>query len=142
MYGIINNITDDEMAADETLKKSLVYDFENNCFLMADGSPVLSEDENTLINQWLEWLIRTEPAKYSMFSANFGVDTDSIIGGKITKKALQIGMIEDSIRANLDKCPVISDITNFQAVQEIDKLKIYFEVITTSGSRKGVDLAV
>lgn len=142
MYGIVNNQIDVETTADETLKKSLVYDFENNCFLMADGSPVLAEDENTLINQWLEWLIRTVPAKYSMFSANFGVDTDSIIGGKITNKALQIGMIEDGIRANLDQCPVISDITNFQAVQEMDKLKIYFEVITTNGSRKGVDLAV
>ena len=142
MYGIVNNKTDVETTADETLKKSLVYDFENSCFLLADGSPVIAEDENTLLNQWLEWLIRTVPAKYSMFSANFGVDTDSIIGGKITSKALQIGMIEDSIRANLDQCPVISDITNFQAVQEMDKLKIYFEVITSNGSRKGVDLAV
>ena len=141
MYRIINDNIAEPQADTVTLKKSLLFDFESNKFLIEDGSPVLSDDENTLINQWLEWLIRTAPAKYQMHSASWGVDTDTVIGGKITDKMLQIGKIEDSIRANLYSCPVILDVTNFKAVQNENELVIYFEITTQSG-RKGVELAI
>lgn len=141
MYRIVNDNIAEPQADTAVLKKSLLFDFENNKFLIEDGSPVLSDDENTLINQWLEWLIRTAPAKYQMHSASWGVDTDTVIGGKITDKMLQIGKIEDSIRANLYSCPVILDITNFKAAQNENELQIYFEIATQSG-RKGVELTV
>lgn len=141
MYEIVNK-ADAEEQEREYLKKSLLFDFEAGCFQLVEGSPVLSEDENTLINQWLQWLIKTVPAKYKMFSNGFGVDTDSIVGGRLMERAVEIGMIESGIRENLDKCPVISDITGFTATQSSNELKIYFEIITVSGGRKGVDLVI
>lgn len=146
MYPIINSYETenqiDTQSENDFLKKSLIFDFGKNRIVMEAGSPLLSQEQNLLINQWLEWLIRTVPTKYKMYSNEFGVDTDSIIGGKMKDRALQIGMIEESIRNNIYKCPVISEITNFQTTQTNTELKIYFEIITNTGERKGVELAV
>lgn len=140
MFEIVNK-AEQEIEQENSLKKSILYDFVNRKFILESGNLILSENENELINQWLEWLIRTVPQKYNMFPNEFGVNTDSIIGGKLSNKALQISNIETAIRQNLVYCPVIADITNLQLKQENNSLIVYFEIITKNNEGKGVELS-
>lgn len=95
------------------------------------------------VKQWLELMCRTLPERHPVyFETGFGIETDKIIGYKALPKGFIYSEIQRQIRENVVLSRCISNIINFSAAAENDRLNIYFTAILYTGEGVTVDVNV
>ena len=84
------------------------------------------------IKMWIYLALNTPRYRYSIFTWNYGSDTDELIGKPYTKEATQ-SEIERMTEECILQCPYITEISNIETEFAGSKLTIYLTVQTDYG---------
>lgn len=104
--------------------KTYKLDFENNAIAgLADGLAA--------IKQAVALILATERAKFEIYSWDYGVELQELIGSPLA--AFAIAKAEQNIREALLQDDRISEVKNFVDIREKDKVKLSFTVVTDFG---------
>lgn len=63
---------------------ALVFDWDENHFVMEDGSPVMVT-KTEAAKEWINLVVRTRQGRYPIYAVDFGGDAMDIIGKKLPK---------------------------------------------------------
>lgn len=121
--------TTDTVTKTEEVGRSLVFDYDTNTFLVADGI-VQETDRVQATKQWIELFIRTEKDKYKIYSANFGTDLSDLVGYRLPR-GYQVSEIMRRVNDGiLNGCKSVQAVRNWKFTKD----GFYFTVIMTDGT--------
>ena len=112
----------------DNLGRSLKFDYETNSFVIINGKNV-EPSKIDAIKQWIELYIRTEINKYVIYTDEFGVDLNGLVGYRLPR-GLQVAEIMRRINNGiLSKCPNVTKVSDWN----FDKGHFTFTVTTNTG---------
>lgn len=121
--------TTDTVTKTEEVGRSLVFNYDTNRFLVADGI-VQETDRVQATKQWIELFIRTEKDKYKIYSANFGTDLSDLVGYRLPR-GYQVSEIMRRVNDGiLNGCKSVQAVRNWKFTKD----GFYFTVIMTDGT--------
>ena len=114
--------------ATNEIGRSLKFDYETREFVFIDGKNV-EPSKIDAIKQWIELYIRTEINKYVIYTENFGVDLNDLVGYRLPR-GYQVSEIMRRINTGiLTQCPNVVRVSDWN----FDKGTFSFTVTTNTG---------
>lgn len=111
------------------LKRSFLFDFDTNTFVIKDGKVSEIEYKNGVL-QWVKTFLATTLNKHLIYEGtNFGISVKEYIGLKKSNLGLIRSELERQITENITINPAITGINNFECWNEADVLKVKFTVL-------------
>lgn len=95
----------------DELGRALVFDWDENHFVMEDGSPVMVT-KTEAAKEWLNLVVRTRQGRYPIYAPDFGGDAMDIIGKKIPK-GYTISEFKRKMTESIQYNPGIDDVEGF-----------------------------
>ena len=108
--------------------RSLKFDYKTNEFVVVSGK-IIEPTKVEAIKQWVELYIRTEVKKYVIYTDEFGVNLNGLVGYRLPR-GLQVAEIMRRINSGiLNKCPNVVKVSEWN----FDKGHFTFTVTTNTG---------
>lgn len=120
--------TASKTAGQNKVGRSPRFNYKTKRFEFVDGKNV----ENTqilAIEQWIEFFIRTEVDKFAIYSSEFGVNLNKLIGYRLPRSFIVSEIKRRITEGILNKVPCIVSVDNWR----FDKGTFYFTVTTNTG---------
>lgn len=114
----------------EEVGRNLVFDWDENHFVMEDGSPVMVTKVDA-VKEWLTLVVRTRQSRYPIYPVDFGGDAMDIIGKKIPK-GYNLSEFKRKMLESIEYLPGIDDAEGFN----YDGEKIRFTVLLADGTEE------
>jgi hypothetical protein len=127
------------------LGRTVVLDFNTGEVVMNGRSPMEVRGESNL-RVWIEKCLRTHEGAHPIHPEGYGMEVplNSYLG--VTASQIEVGEVEDAVRAALIYHPAIDDIENFEMVIDDDAADAYaeitFNVIRDDGTREDFDMTL
>ena len=121
--------------AEKTIKRSFIFDYESNAFVLVDGALVETRPIEA-VQQWFELLVRTALDRYDIYrDTGFGTTLANYIG----YRSLPFGFVESELEreiseAALELNPAVADIRDFTVVREARGLLVSLTVVLHDGN--------
>ena len=94
---------------DSAVGTAFLFDWEKNCFAMADGSPVELTGEKA-VRAWLQLVVRTAAGRLRIYPADFGARAQDLVGRKIPQGA-GLSELRRQIADSARHLPVIQEVS-------------------------------
>lgn len=120
--------TASKTAVQNKVGRSPHFNYKTKRFEFVDGKNI----ENTqilAIEQWIELFIRTEVDKFAIYSSEFGVNLNKLIGYRLPRSFVVSEIKRRITEGILNKVPCIVSVDNWR----FDKGTFYFTVTTNTG---------
>ncbi|WP_268623895.1 DUF2634 domain-containing protein [Paenibacillus alvei] len=126
------DVADDiELESELPICKEYAFDFETGEFLLHNGKQYIVEEQEAVLIK-VRKVLMTERYLYDMYSFDYGVDYESLIGSSFSKQATN-AEAERYTREALEVLPWVTGISDFEAALIKDKLHISFALETVYG---------
>lgn len=109
---------------------ALVFDWNENHFVMEDGSPVMVR-KTEAAKEWLNLVVRTRQGRYPIYAADFGGDAMDIVGKKIPK-GFSLSEFKRKMIETIAYNPGIDDVEGFTYDGEV----IRFTCLLADGTKE------
>lgn len=125
----LNSILPDAQATTTTdIGRSMKFDYANKKFVFVDGANV-EPGKIEAIEQWIHLFILTRIKAYRVYTDDFGVDTDNLLGWRLPR-SIAVSEIKRMITEGIYKyCPAVVQVYNWT----FDKGTFAFNVKTDTG---------
>lgn len=122
--------------------RSFYFDYKTGQFMVVDGK-VVETNEQEMVQQWIELLLRTKLDKYAVYKGTrFGNNAHKIIG----LKSLPAGFIESEFKREIIEAvelnPLIDSVGEFEQKRVPKGLEISFTAYLVDGLESEVKLVV
>ena len=108
--------------------RSFAFDYEKKAFVFQDS---VNEELSQIdaIKQWIQLFILTKVNAYKIYTENFGVDTDELVGWRLPRTIIVSEIKRRITEGVLNKCPCVDSVYDWK----FDKGKFTFTVKTKTG---------
>lgn len=128
MFPQISYDVSPKLEQQETGERSLLFDYKTNSFVLTSGN-VKEASRVQAVKQWIELFIRVELNKYAIYSNNFGLDLNNLVGYRLPRSVQVSEIIRRLHEGILNGCKHVTACEDFS----FDKGHFTFTVITDLG---------
>ena len=127
------------------LGRTIVLDFNAGGVMMSGRGPMEVRGESNL-RVWIEKCLRTHEGAHPIHPEGYGLETPLNAYLGVTASEIEVGEVEDAVRAALVYHPAIDDIEDFEMVINEDEPEAYaeitFNVVRDDGTREDFDMTL
>lgn len=117
----------------ENIGLSLAYDYENNSFIMVDGSPKECNQVKA-VKEWISMMLRINKNSCKVFEGtNLGISKDELIGSRSLPAGFARSELIREIQEMLLLCPAIESSYNYVFTRKKRTMEIAFTVSLHTG---------